>query len=168
MQFDLGVVTVKPLLFRRKRRRLRDPVRTHAIVARPDRRDVVHLIEFLLAPGEALHPCGARLPHPDEARERIEGPILRFGDAAGQHIGVLDALSAALGVKRHHRMRGVAHQHDTTDLPVRQRLAVVQRLAQDFRRLRDDRSNGRMPAVIFGQRILGPAFRQPGFLRGLR
>jgi hypothetical protein len=98
-QFDFGVVTVKSLLLRRKRRRLGDPVRTHAIVARPDRRGVVHLIKFFLAPGEALHPCGARLPHPDEARERIEGPVLGFGDAAGQHVGVFDALRAAPGRK---------------------------------------------------------------------
>src|SRR4051812_45196238 len=50
-QFDLGVVTVKLLLFRRKRRRLRDPVRSHPIVARPDRRNVGHLIKLFLAPG---------------------------------------------------------------------------------------------------------------------
>src|SRR4051794_21507966 len=43
-QFDFSVVTIKPFLFRRKRRRLGDPVGAHAIVARPDRRGVVHLI----------------------------------------------------------------------------------------------------------------------------
>src|SRR6185369_17961474 len=89
-QFDFGVVTVKSLLLRRKRRRLGDPVGTHAIVARPDRSSVVHLIKFFLAPGEALHPRRTWLPHPDEARERIEGPVLGFGDAASQHVGVFN------------------------------------------------------------------------------
>src|SRR4051794_10415735 len=91
-QFDLGVVTVKLLLFRRKRCRLRDPVRTHPIVPRPDRRSVVHLIKLFLPPGETLHPCRAWQPHPDEPRERIERPALTFGDAASQHVGVFDAL----------------------------------------------------------------------------
>src|SRR5260221_5196479 len=57
LQFELGVIAIEPFLFGWKRCRLRGTVRAHAIVARPDRRGVVHLIEFLLTPREALHPC---------------------------------------------------------------------------------------------------------------
>ena len=64
-------------------------------------------------------------------------------------------------------MGGIAQQHDAPDPPVRQRLAVVERLAQQLRRLRDDGADGVVPAGIFGQRILDAAFGQPGLARRL-
>src|SRR4051794_5305963 len=65
-EFDLSIIAVEPHLLRRERRSLRRTVGAHFFVTRLDRGRVVRLIKFLLAAGEALHPRGARLPHPHE------------------------------------------------------------------------------------------------------
>jgi len=60
-------------------------------------------------------------------------------------------------------VRGIAQQHDASDLPVRQRLAVVERLPQHARGRGDNGADGHVPARIFGERILDPPLGKPGF-----
>jgi hypothetical protein len=58
-------------------------------------------------------------------------------------------------------MGGIAQQDHPPDPPIWQRRAVVQGLAEQARRGRNDRADGVVPAGIFGQRVLDAALGQP-------
>src|SRR5262245_13815567 len=64
-------------------------------------------------------------------------------------------------------MSGIAQENRPPHAPVRQRLAIVQRLAKNPRGRRDDCSDRVAPAGVFCQRILDAPFSQPRLARRL-
>ena len=58
-------------------------------------------------------------------------------DLAGEHAGIEDRLRGAVGADRIHRMRGVAHQRDAAERPLRERIAVDQRIFVGVRAVAD-------------------------------
>ena len=78
------------------------------------------------------------------------------GEAVGEDDRVLDRLVGALPLMGHHRVRGVAHQHDAVGVPAVQRREIVQRPARADVGRADHLGHRGVPA---GERVDGVADR---------
>ncbi len=90
------------------------------------------------------------------------------GHAVGEHDRILDRLVRSLALVGHHRVRGVAHQHDAIGVPALERRQVVQRPARPDVGGADHLGHGRVPAGEGVDGVGDRAFLHPRVVRPLR